>query len=110
MELGDEVVESDKLDVRGGIALADMIADRAHDVRLPEPGAAVHEERVVDDPRGFRDGARGGDGQAIGRADDEVVEAETRIELHDYLPLLPALSRLSTSSEIDRSVSKTPGP
>ena len=59
-----------------GLPLRDLVADRAHQVRLAEPRAAVDEQRVVDRARRLGDGARRGDGQPVGRADDEVVEAE----------------------------------
>src|SRR5262249_15972405 len=97
------------LDLRVGISLAHVVADRTHEVRLPESGPAVHEQRVVHRPGRIGDRPPSRDGEAICRADDEVLEPKTGVELHDYLRL-PALSRLSPSSEIDRSVSNPPGP
>src|SRR5258708_37069156 len=79
-----------------------------------DPGPAVDEERVVHGAGGLCHSARGGHGEPIGRAHDVVFEARARIDLHRYLLAgvapAPALNRRRTSSELPRSVSKTPGP
>ena len=90
-ELLDEIVQGDILDVEIRSATNCVVADRAHQVCLPKAGTAVNEERVIYCPWRFGDRPRRGDGQPIGRADDEVVEAVARIDLHAW-PISPACS------------------
>ena len=51
-----------------------MLPDGEHEVRFPQPGAAVEKERVVGFAGVVRDGAASGGNKFIGGADDEVVE------------------------------------
>ena len=78
VQLLDEVLERDILDAEIGLQLLHEIADRAHQVRLAEPRAAVDEERIVREPRWLGDGVRRRHGESIRRADDEVVEPVCR--------------------------------
>ena len=73
---------------RGGVddALArelrdHRVPDGVHQVGLAQTDAAVQEQRVVGVPRPLRDRQRGGMGEAIGRADDEVGERVARVEV-----------------------------
>ena len=59
----------------------DVVADRVQQVGLAEAGRAVEEERVVGLAGQLGDGERGGVGEAVGVADDELVERELRVEL-----------------------------
>ena len=54
--------------------------DRLEEVGLPQPGAAVDEERVVGLRRRLRDRERGRVREAVRRADDERVEGVLRVE------------------------------
>ncbi len=49
-------------------------------MRLAEPDPAIEEQRVEGRGRRFGDAARGGVGQLVRLADDEIVEREARIE------------------------------
>ena len=60
---------------------ADVVADRVQEVGLAEAGRAVEEERVVGLAGQLGDRERGGVGEAVGVADDELVEGELRVEL-----------------------------
>src|SRR5690242_9658614 len=88
---------------------ADVIADRTHEMRLAQSRPAVDEERIVHGAWRLGDGAGGGNSEPVGGADDEVVEAVAGIDLHGGYRV-GWLNRLSTSSEMLRSVSNTPGP
>ena len=57
-----------------------VVADGVEQVGLAEPGVAVDEERVVRLRRRLGDGDRGGMGEAVGLADDEVVERVLRVQ------------------------------
>ena len=61
--------------------LADVVADRVQQVRLAEAGRAVEEERVVGLAGQLGDGERGGVGEAVAVADDELVERELGVKL-----------------------------
>jgi hypothetical protein len=58
----------------------DVVGDRVQQVRLAEPGRAADEERVVGERRHLGNGQRGAVGEAIGVADDELVEREAGVE------------------------------
>ena len=58
----------------------DVVGDRVQQVRLAEPGRAADEERVVGERRHLGDGQRGAVGEAVGVADDELVEREAGVE------------------------------
>jgi hypothetical protein len=53
---------------------ANIVADRLQEVGLAEPGRAVEKERIVGLAGLFGDGERGGVGEVIGGADDELLE------------------------------------
>jgi hypothetical protein len=55
--------------------------DGVHQVRLAEAHAAVEEQRVERDVAAFGHAARGGLGQFVGLADDEILEGELRVEV-----------------------------
>ena len=61
--------------------LADVVADRLEQVSLPEPGAAVDEERVVCLRRRLGDCERGRVREPIRGSDHEEIEGVLRIEL-----------------------------
>ena len=111
----DEVVERDVLDHELGLQLLRGEPNRADQVRLAQPGRAVDEQRVVARARRLRDGAAGRDREAVGRADDVVVEPKSAIQKDTHRPAatrgaVAPLNRRSTSSEMLRKVSKTPVP
>src|SRR5262245_21844787 len=84
VELLDEVVQRYVLDLdrASTMALQREVADRCHEVGLAQAGPAVNEKRVVDAPRTLRHRARRRHGQAIARADDEIVEAMAGVDVH----------------------------
>ena len=51
-----------------------------HQVRLPEPGAAPNEERVVGRRRGYGDPVGGGGGEFVAAAHDEPLERVALVE------------------------------
>ena len=57
-----------------------VLRDRLEQVGLPEPGAAVDEERVVRLRRRLGDRERGRVREAVGRADHEEVERVLRVQ------------------------------
>ena len=61
--------------------LADVVADRVQQVGLAEAGRAVEKERVVGLAGHLGDRQGGGVGEAVGVADDELVERELGMEL-----------------------------
>jgi len=65
VQLADELVERDRGDGKRRPALRDVVADRAHEVRLAEPRPAVNEERVVGGARRLGHGVRGRHGQPV---------------------------------------------
>jgi len=82
VELLDELLERDVLNAGVRLLLQDQVSDRADEVRLAEPRAAVDEQRVVREPGLLRHGARGRHRQTVGRPGDEVLEAVARIDVH----------------------------
>ena len=58
----------------------EAVADGLHEVGLAEADAAVDEEGVIDARAGFGDGLGGGMGEAVGLADDEIVEGVVAVE------------------------------
>ena len=105
-----ELVEREVLDVEVRVDRAGRVAHAHQQVGLPQAGAGVDEERVVHRARRFGHGLRRRDGQAVRRADHEGVEAVQRVERDRHPATAPAASRFRTSSEMPRSVSKTPVP
>ena len=67
--LGRDVPDSAEL-----VHVAHVVPDRVQEVGLAQSGRAVDEERVVGAGRGLGDRERGGVGEAVRRADDEVLE------------------------------------
>jgi hypothetical protein len=57
-----------------------VIADSGKQVRFAETGAAVDEERVVRITGSLSDAASRGRGQAVGGADYERIEGESKIQ------------------------------
>src|SRR6185437_4793576 len=49
----------------------DLVSNSLNEMGLPEPYAAIDEERIIFLPRILGDRGRGGEGKFIGRADDE---------------------------------------
>src|SRR5258705_12055589 len=86
------------------------MADAHHHVALPQPRATINEERIVGRARILRDGAAGRDGQTVGRAHDERLERESRIEGARHAAGLPVASFLRTNSGTSFTVSNTPLP
>ena len=84
-ERADEVVGEGlgrRVADRGAAAeVQDVVADRVQQVRLAEPGRRVEEQRVVGLAGDLGDGQRGGVGQAVALADDELLEAVAGVEL-----------------------------
>src|SRR3546814_13956128 len=61
-------------------ALADMPADRMHQMGLAQAHAAIEEQRIVGHGRALGDAQRRRAGPFVGLAGDEAVEGEPRIE------------------------------
>ena len=85
LQRGDEVVR-EGLGGRAAHAQAaavrgDVVADRVQEVGLAEAGRAVEKQRVVGLAGQLGDGERGRVGEAVGVADDELVERELRMKL-----------------------------
>ncbi len=83
-EGGDELVR-ERLDRRVADAQpvargADVVADRVQEVGLADAGRAVDEQRVVGLAGELGDGERGGVGEAVRVADDELLEGVLRVE------------------------------
>ncbi len=57
-----------------------VMADRLHEMSLPQSRATVDEKRVVGAGGGLRHGKRGGMAEIIGGADHEIIKGEFRIE------------------------------
>ena len=57
-----------------------VVADRVQEVRLAETRGPVEEERVVGLARALGDGERRGVGEAVGAADDELLEGELGVK------------------------------
>ncbi len=72
--------------------LVDVVRDRLQQVRLPQPGAAVDEQRVVRLRRRFGDRECGRVREAVRRADHEEVERVLRVDVCELA--LGALRRL----------------
>ena len=106
----DELIEREVLDREARVDRPGRMPDGHQQVRLAQARPRVHEQRVVHRPRRFRDGLGGGDREPVGRPDHERVEPVEGIERDRHATGLPTASRLSTSSEMPRSVSKTPAP
>ena len=60
--------------------VAHVVGDRVQEVGLAEPGRAADEQRVVGEPGHLGDGERGGVGEPVAVADDELVEGEAGVE------------------------------
>ena len=60
--------------------VAHVVGDRVQQVGLAEPGRPADEQRVVGQPGHLGDGERGGVGEPVAVADDELVEREARVE------------------------------
>ena len=69
-------------DLRGAIARQDQMPDRVHQMSFAEADSTVDEQRVVGAPRIARDLKRGGLGEMVALAFDEIVESEFGIERH----------------------------
>ena len=59
---------------------ADVVADGVEEVGLAQAGRAVDEQRVVGPARALGDRERGGVGEAVRRADDELVEGVAGVQ------------------------------
>jgi hypothetical protein len=79
-ELGRELLDGRVTDGQAGAEAPDVVADGVQEVRLAEPGPAVDEERVVGLAGQLRDGERGGVGETVAAADDELLEGVLRIQ------------------------------
>ena len=67
-------------DGRAAAVGGDVVRDRVQEVRLAEPGRPADEERVVGEAGQLGDGERGGVGEPVGVADDELLERVARVE------------------------------
>ena len=67
-------------DGRAGAVGRDVVRDRVQEVRLAEAGRAADEERVVGEAGHLGDGERGGVREAVGVADDELLEGLAGVE------------------------------
>src|SRR5205814_8198057 len=103
------LVQGQIFDVEGGRERLGRLADGHEQVRLPEAGAAIDEERVVRRARVLRDRTAGRDGEPVRRPDHERLEGVLGVERRGHA-VLPAASRFSTISETPFSVSNTPTP
>src|SRR5687768_14974728 len=86
------------------------MTDAHQQVGFSQAGAGVDEERVVDGARRFGNRLGRGEGQPVGGAHHQGVEAIERVEGGRHATALPAASRFSTSSDTPFSVSNTPVP
>ena len=67
-------------DGRAAAVGRDVVPDRVQEVRLAEAGRAADEERVVGDAGHLGDREGGGVREAVGVADDELLEGLARVE------------------------------
>ena len=67
-------------DGRAGAVGRDVVRDRVQEVGLAQAGRAADEERVVGEPGHLGDGERGGVGEPVGVADDELLEGLAGVE------------------------------
>ena len=79
-EIVRELLARDVADLHPRIEGLRVVADRVEQVGLAEARVAVDEERVVRLGRCFGDGDGGGVREAVGLADDEVVERVLRVQ------------------------------
>ena len=80
-ELVREALGGRAAHAQAAAVVADVVADRVQQVGLAEAGRPVEEERVVGLAGQLGDGERGGVGEAVGVADDELVERELGMKL-----------------------------
>lgn len=94
---GDDVVGEllggDVGDARLWGADEDLVRDRLHEMRLPEPGGAVEEERVIGLPGGLGHSHRRRRGKVIGLADYEGLKGVPLIQCAERYPTRPPLWR-----------------
>src|SRR5205807_10385203 len=76
----DELLGPEVVDPRPGILRQHGVGYGLHQVRFPEPGRAVDEERVVGLAGRFGDRVRGGRGQLVRLADDAGLERVALVE------------------------------
>ncbi|MEI2721820.1 MAG: hypothetical protein V9E87_17180 [Gemmatimonadales bacterium] len=76
----DELLGADVEHPRRRCARQHLMGNGLHEVRLAEAGRSVDEEGVVLLPRRFGDGVRGGGGQFVRLADDEMAEGVAVVE------------------------------
>jgi hypothetical protein len=79
-EVVRELLARDVSDADAGVERLGIVADRVQQVRLAESGVAVDEERVVRLGRCLSHGDRRCMREAVGLADDEVVEGVLRVQ------------------------------
>ncbi len=106
----DELIEGQVLDGEPGVDRTGGVADAHQQVSLAQSRPRIDEERVVHRSRRLGHGLCRGHREAIRGSDDEGVESVERIQRDGHAAGLPAARRLSTISEIPRSVSNTPFP
>ena len=81
-QLVGELVALDVDNVGVGIFLADTVGDGVEQVSLAHAGRTVDEQGVIHLPRGLGHGDGGGVGEAVRRANHEVIEGELGIKVH----------------------------
>ena len=79
-ELAGELLDRRVAHAQPASVAVHVAPDGVEQVRLPEPGRAVEEERVVGLSRHLSRGQRGGVGEAVALADDELLEAVLGVE------------------------------
>ena len=79
-ELARELLDRRVAHAQPGSVAGDVVADRVQQVGLAEPRRTVQEERVVRLRRQLGDGERGGVGEAVAAADDELLERVLRVQ------------------------------
>ena len=106
--LGGRVAHGRAAAVRG-----DVVGDRVEQVGLAEAGRPADVQRVVGEAGHLGDGERGGVGEAVGVADDELLERVARVEASDRGPARPGrLARAGSRAgrdELDAGVGPEDG-
>src|SRR5213596_212391 len=81
------LVQGQVFDVQGGRERLGRLADGHEEVRFPEAGAAINEERVVGRARVLGDRTAGRDGKPVRRPDHERLEGVFGVERRGHAGL-----------------------
>ncbi len=100
LDRGDELVHErlgrNVVDRSPRALLTDVVADRLHEVRLPEADPTIDKQRVICRPRSLCDRHARGLGEAVAAPDHERVEGVSRVELRFARRGRRGLRRLGT--------------